>query len=218
MREREDERDFFLHPRSARLTFRPARSTQFSASPGFIKSLSSSHSERGPFRYFVVGLFLFRFLSRADLFHIAVFGLFAVSPSAFAPDIPLGEKRSKGVTRKVGTGSLSVPRCPTKVGGREREHATTLFRGEAALSRTAFHAVIYPTFLPNPPRASELENVAKAEGDPRMDRVSKKKQQQDSCLLPYDQVRLNFAPGSHGDLEERPSRCDSVMRTRLKIK
>ena len=93
-----------------------------------------------------------------------------------------------------------------------------MFRGEAALSRTAFHAVIYPTFLPNPPRASELENVAKAEGDPRMDRVSKKKQQQDSCLLPYDQVRLNFAPGSHGDVEERPARCDSVMRTRLKIK
>ena len=46
-REREEEeRDFFFHPSSARLTFRPARSTQFSASPGFIKSLSSSHSER----------------------------------------------------------------------------------------------------------------------------------------------------------------------------
>ena len=72
-REREEEeRDFFFHPSSARLTFRPARSTQFSASPGFIKSLSSSHSERGPFRYFVVGLFLFRFFSRADLLHNAV--------------------------------------------------------------------------------------------------------------------------------------------------
>ena len=216
-REREEEeRDFFFHPSSARLTFRPARSTQFSASPGFIKSLSSSHSERGPFRYFVVGLFLFRFFSRADLLHIAVSfsGSLQFPPK---PSLPISRWGRKGV-KVEHAGWNWFPQCSTvshKSGG----------KGEGTCDnvvpwRSGFISYYVPRsdlshFFAEP--SESLRAGECGEGGGRSADGSCEQEKTTTRLL-LTSVRLNFAPGSHGDLEERPSRCDSVMRTRLKIK